>query len=141
LARLFLSHSSENNAQVIALNLWLAEQGFDDVFLDIDPVGGLVPGERWQEALRAAEFLLAKSLHKRIFGLLIERVELDKIPVEMRSAAAGKHARKRSPNSYGPFRELDRAFVGAQARVSNDVVAFCCCSTRPPLRFSDLAVG
>jgi len=54
LARLFISHSSVNNAAAIALGKWLSEQGFDDVFLDVDPDRGLAPGERWQEALRAA---------------------------------------------------------------------------------------
>jgi hypothetical protein len=51
---LFISHSAVNNAAAIALRDWLVEQGFDDVFLDIDPDRGLVPGERWQEALKAA---------------------------------------------------------------------------------------
>ena len=30
-----------------------------------------------------AEFLLAKTLHKRIFGLLVEAVPIDRVPVEM----------------------------------------------------------
>ena len=108
MARIFLSHSSANNAAAVALRDWLTEQGFDDVFLDIDPERGLVPGERWQEALRAAadrceavlflvspswlaspwclaEFLLARNLHKRIFGLIVETVALEKIPAEMTS--------------------------------------------------------
>jgi hypothetical protein len=106
LARLFISHSSVNNAAAIALGKWLSEQGFDDVFLDVDPDRGLAPGERWQEALRAAadrceavlflvspawlvskwclaEFLLAKSLHKRIFGLIIDPVPFERLPPEM----------------------------------------------------------
>jgi WD40 repeat protein len=106
MSRLFISHSSVNNAAAVALGRWLSEQGFDDVFLDIDPDRGLAPGERWQEALKAAadrceavlflvspawlaskwclaEFLLAKSLHKRIFGLIIEPVPFDRIPSEM----------------------------------------------------------
>jgi hypothetical protein len=97
MARLFLSHSSKDNAAAIALRDWLAEHGYDDIFLDIDPARGLVAGERWQAALKAAadrceavlflispawllsrwclaEFLLAKTLHKRIFGLIIEPV-------------------------------------------------------------------
>jgi hypothetical protein len=91
LSRLFISHSAANNAAAIALRAWLAERGFDDVFLDIDPNRGLADGERWQAALKAAadrceavlflvspawlsskwclaEFLLAKSLDKRIFA-------------------------------------------------------------------------
>jgi hypothetical protein len=106
LSRLFISHSARNNSEAIALRDWLAEQGFDDVFLDIDPDRGLAPGECWQEALKAAadrceavlflvspawldsrwclaEFLLAKTLHKRIFGLIIEPVPFERLPAEM----------------------------------------------------------
>src|SRR4051812_15355330 len=105
MARLFISHSSADNAAAKALQLWLAEYGFDDVFLDIDPQRGLNAGERWQEALKAAadrcqavlflvsrawlrsrwcqaEFLLAKMLHKRIFGVLIEPVPGTELPTE-----------------------------------------------------------
>jgi WD40 repeat protein len=103
---LFISHSVTNNAAAMALRNWLAEQGFDDVFLDIDPNRGLAAGERWQEELKGAadrceavlflvspawlsskwclaEFLLAKSLDKRIFGLIVELVPFDQLPVEM----------------------------------------------------------
>jgi WD40 repeat protein len=106
-ARLFISHSSANNAAALALRDWLYEQGFrNDVFLDIDPERGLVPGMQWQQALKAAadrceavlflvspawlnskwclaEFLLAKSLHKCIFGLIIEPVPMERLPSEM----------------------------------------------------------
>jgi WD40 repeat protein len=105
-ARLFISHSTTNNAAAIALRRWLAEQGFDDVFVEIDPDRGVVPGERWQEALKAAahrceavlcllspawldstwcksEFLLAKLLDKRIFGLIVEPVAFKQVPIEM----------------------------------------------------------
>jgi hypothetical protein len=106
-ARLFISHSSANNAAALALRTWLVEQGFqNEVFLDIDPERGLVAGERWQEALKAAadrceavlilvspawleskwclaEFLLARSLHKRIFGLIVEPVPFERLPPEM----------------------------------------------------------
>jgi WD40 repeat protein len=107
-ARLFISHSSANNVAAVALQKWLSEHGFDDVFLDIDPKRGLVAGDRWQEALKAAadrcevvlflispdwlaskwclaEFLLAKTLHKRIFGIIVEPVPLAQIPSEMTS--------------------------------------------------------
>ena len=55
MSRLFISHASAHNAAAAALHLWLCEQGFDDVFLDIDAERGLVPGERWQEALNLTE--------------------------------------------------------------------------------------
>jgi hypothetical protein len=103
---IFLSHSSQNDAQAVALEKWLKDNGWDEVFLDINPARGLAPGERWQEALRAAanrceavvflvspawaasrwclaEFLLAKSLNKTIFGVVVDAVPLDRLPVEM----------------------------------------------------------
>ena len=54
MSRIFLSHSSKNNAEALALREWLASQGWNDVFLDIDPVRGLVAADRWQKALNNA---------------------------------------------------------------------------------------
>jgi len=54
MARIFLSHSSVDEREAVALNKWLTDNGWDDVFLDIDPQRGLVAGERCQEALRQA---------------------------------------------------------------------------------------
>jgi hypothetical protein len=48
---IFLSHSSKNNAEAKALADWLAVQGFDDLFLDLDPQRGVAAGERWERAL------------------------------------------------------------------------------------------
>lgn len=44
MSRIFLSHSWRNNAEACALRDWLAEHGWDDVFLDLDPRRGLVAG-------------------------------------------------------------------------------------------------
>ena len=54
MSRLFISHANADNAAAAALHLWLREQGFDEVFLDIDAERGVVPGERWREALKTA---------------------------------------------------------------------------------------
>jgi WD40 repeat protein len=101
-SRIFLSHSSADNASAQALASWLEANGWTDYFLDIDPEQGLAPGERWQEALRRAadrceavvflispawrdsrwclaEFILAKQLNKKIFGVVIEPVVLDQL--------------------------------------------------------------
>src|SRR5690242_5144511 len=106
LSRIFLSHSNTNNAEAIALRDWLIDQGWEDLFLDLDPERGLKAGERWQAALKKAaeqcelviflvspawatskwclaEFLLARNLNKRIFGLIIEPTPLAELPVEM----------------------------------------------------------
>lgn len=106
MSRIFLSHSSANNAEAIALQEWMKAHGWDDIFLDLDPERGLKAGERWQEALKRAaescelviflvspvwaaskwclaEFLLAKNLNKRIFGVLIEPTPFDDLPTEL----------------------------------------------------------
>ena len=106
MSQLFLSHSSRNNAEAVALRDWLARQGWDDVFLDIDPNAGIAPGERWERALNRAanrceavlflvsrawlasgwclkEFDLAHKLSKRMFGVLIEDIPVADLPVNL----------------------------------------------------------
>jgi len=106
MSRIFLSHSSADEREAVALKQWLADNGWNDVFLDVDPQRGLAAGERWQEALRQAadrcqavvlivspgwprskwclaEFLLAKSLHKLIFGVVLKEVPIGELPTEM----------------------------------------------------------
>lgn len=108
MSRIFLSHSSANNAEAIALRDWLVAEGWNDLFLDLDPERGLKAGERWQEALRQAahhcelviclispawaaskwclaEFLLAKSINKRIFGVIVEPTPFASMPIELTS--------------------------------------------------------
>jgi hypothetical protein len=56
-SRIFLSHSSRDNRPAIALKGWLSEQRpelANEIFLDISPDTGLHPGQRWKDALRAA---------------------------------------------------------------------------------------
>jgi hypothetical protein len=106
LSRIFLSHSSANNAEAVALRDWLVVHGFDDLFLDLDPERGLKAGQKWQAELKQAaehcelviflvspewaaskwclaEFLLAKNLNKRIFVLIVEPTPLTELPTEM----------------------------------------------------------
>ena len=54
MARLFISHSSRNNDKAIEVRDWLAANGWDDVFLDLDPERGIVAGQRWAHALEEA---------------------------------------------------------------------------------------
>jgi len=54
MARLFISHSSRNNNKAIEVRDWLAANGWNDVFLDLDPARGIVAGQRWKEALQQA---------------------------------------------------------------------------------------
>jgi TIR domain len=54
MSRIFLSHSSRDNFEAVALGDWLASVGWDDVFLDFNPERGIAAGERWERALHAA---------------------------------------------------------------------------------------
>jgi formylglycine-generating enzyme required for sulfatase activity len=105
-SRIFISHSSANSADAIALRDWLISEGWSDLFVDLDPDRGLKAGERWQEALKnaahrcevvvflispswarskwcLAEFLLAKSLNKQIFGVVVEATPFEDMPIEL----------------------------------------------------------
>ncbi len=106
MSRIFLSHSSADIAEAIAVRDWMRTHGWDDIFLDLEPESGLKAGERWQDALKRAaelceiviflvspvwaaskwclaEFLLAKSLNKRIFALIVEPTPFESLPVEL----------------------------------------------------------
>ena len=54
MSRIFLSHSSRDNRQAVALKRWLVEQRpelANEIFLDIDPESGLQVGARWKGQL------------------------------------------------------------------------------------------
>src|SRR5271166_2319729 len=95
MSRIFISHSSRDNFEAIALRDWLASEGWNDVFLDLDPERGIAAGERWERALNAAanrceavnfvvsgnwvaspwckkEYYLSRGLNKRLFAALID---------------------------------------------------------------------
>jgi formylglycine-generating enzyme required for sulfatase activity len=103
MARIFISHSSSDNAAATALCEWLRAEGWNDFFLDLDPERGIKAGEQWEEALRQAadrceavlflvsrswlgsewcrdEFRLARHLRKRLFGILIEDIATSDLP-------------------------------------------------------------
>ncbi|MFD6400254.1 TIR domain-containing protein [Nocardia sp. NPDC060249] len=97
-ARLFLSHSSRDSREAVALRAWLieAEPGLaGEIFLDLDPDTGIPAGVRWKDALRRAgerceavicllsdnwdrsheckvEYRHAESLNKPIFTVRLE---------------------------------------------------------------------
>jgi len=105
---IFISHSSDNDFEAIAIQNWLVENGWDELFLDLDPKRGISAGERWERALHDAagrcdavlfcvsqqwldsewcrkEFRLSLSLNKNIIGILVEEIEIDKLPDELTS--------------------------------------------------------
>jgi hypothetical protein len=78
------------------------------VFLDLDPIHGLAPGQRWQDELKRAgencsaiivlvspnwvasrwcqtEFLVADQLGKRIFPVFIAATSFDELPLELKA--------------------------------------------------------
>jgi WD40 repeat protein len=107
LSRIFLSHSSKDNFEAIALSVWLASEGWSDVFLDLDPERGIAAGERWERALHAAanrcegviflvsgnwlasgwclkEYALARGLNKKLFAALIDpSITIASLPTEL----------------------------------------------------------
>jgi hypothetical protein len=123
MSRIFLSHSSKDDFAAVGVRDWLNENGWHEVFLDLDPVAGIHPGERWERALheQAArceavlflvsrhwldsewcrrEYELAQKLNKRVFIVLIENLAIDDLPFYLRatqavSLAAGEDHRVR----------------------------------------------
>ena len=97
MSRIFLSHSSRDNRQAIALREWLISQDpplANEIFLDLDRDSGIRSGVRWKDALRQAstrceavicllssnweaspecktEFRFAEYLNKKIFSARI----------------------------------------------------------------------
>ena len=102
MARIFLSQPNKHRAEAQALRRWLIDPEREelrlsegDIFLDADPDGGIAVGERWKEALSAAnrhceaiicllskhwetssecivEFRVAENLNKQIFIARLE---------------------------------------------------------------------
>jgi WD40 repeat protein len=57
MSRVFLSHSSRDTRQAIAVKKWLVAQEpglAEEIFLDLDPHTGIRPGQRWKQALQQA---------------------------------------------------------------------------------------
>jgi WD40 repeat protein len=94
-ARIFVSHSSHDNAAAADVRAWLVERGFPAPFLDYHPETGIPAGHNWEQEIYRqikrcgavvylgsvkageskwcfAELALARSLDKPIFALHIE---------------------------------------------------------------------
>jgi hypothetical protein len=118
MSRIFLSHSSKDDFPAVAIADWLKENGWEDVFLDLDATQGIHPGERWERALHVhasrceavlflvsrnwlssdwcrREYELTRRLNKRIFVVLIDDTAIADLPPYLTqhqavSLAAGK---------------------------------------------------
>ena len=107
MSRIFVSHSAKDGFPTVAIGEWLTEEGWDDVYLDVDPDKGTYPGERWQRALydhasgcEAVLFLvsrnwltsewcrreydLARKLNKQVFVVLIDDITVNDLPTSLR---------------------------------------------------------
>jgi len=105
---IFISHSSRNGDEAVAVRDWLRGEGYAETFLDLDPEHGLAPGQRWEEELQKAgercaavvvlispdwceskwcfhEFKFAKALGKKVFPVLIRPTPWGDIPQELTS--------------------------------------------------------
>lgn len=51
MARVFISHSSRDNAAADRLKAWLGDQGFETPFLDFDKHAGIPVGANWEQTL------------------------------------------------------------------------------------------
>lgn len=94
MARIFISHSSRDNAEAGHIKQWLTEQGFERAFLDFDKHSGLTVGDDWERRLYQeiershavvivstpnwhaskwcwSEFTQARALGKPIFPILV----------------------------------------------------------------------
>ena len=107
MSRIFLSHSSKDNFEAVAIRDWLKGEGFDEIFLDLDPETGIMAGERWERALHEAafrceavvflvssnwlasgwclkEYALARGKSKKLFAVVIDnKIGLDSLPPEL----------------------------------------------------------
>lgn len=145
MARIFISHSSADNAEAIALRDWLVAEGWDDLFLDLDPERGIVAGERWERRLNEAanrceavvflvsrdwlasrwclrEFNLASRLNKRMFGILVEDIPMEDLPSDLtaswqivRLAAGTDHVMMRARMPDGDERSVTFSKAGLRS--------------------------
>jgi WD40 repeat protein len=102
MARIFISHNSQDAKQAAALKRWLTDNGWDDTFLGIDSKDGLNPEELWKGTLSKAagrcetvlclvspawlgsheclaEFRFAQYLKKHLIPVLIEPCDKSKL--------------------------------------------------------------
>ena len=100
MSRLFISHSSWNNDKPVGVRDWLAKNGWDDVFLDLDPERGIAAGQRWKEALKKAAWRCEVVL------ALVSKEWLAsswcKAEVDAARLAAGEFTRRVSPRDTIP---------------------------------------
>lgn len=51
---IFISHSSKDNVKAITVQHWLIQNGWSDIFLDLDPKAGILAGKTWRDEIARA---------------------------------------------------------------------------------------
>ena len=105
MSMIFISHSSRNNTQAVAMRDWLKKEGWVEVFLDLDPDSGLATGQKWRDELKKAgahcaavvllispdwlaskecwlEYMFSTYLGKEIFPVLIVPCAMENLSEE-----------------------------------------------------------
>jgi TIR domain len=106
MSRIFISRAGWDIFEAEAIRRQLAYDGWDDVFLDLDPERGIAAAERWERALHAAvmrceavifliskhwlesdwcdkEYYLASGLNKKLFAIVIDfELTIDNLPAK-----------------------------------------------------------
>lgn len=138
MSKIFISHASQDNQAALSLRDWLLSNGFDEVFLDLDPETGIKAGDRWQETLLAscrrceavifmiskhwlasnwcvAEYLFTKNFGKRCLPVLIEDVAPETIP-DFLTAEHQIVDLVTDPSAYQRLKQgLDRTGIAAES--------------------------
>jgi WD40 repeat protein len=118
--RIFLSYSSDERAEALAIQSWLEKNGWEnEVFVDVDPEHGLSGGEAWRVALRNAAarceavilvlsraWLASKACWNEF--QLAEKYAKPCIPVRVDAAVSLKDLPREITNNY---QVIDRAAV------------------------------
>ena len=121
MAQLFVSHSSADNAFAAKLHDSLAGLGYESVFLDFDPTGGLVPGQAWRDQLFTnidgsdalvfittptsnasqwchSELALARWLRKPILALLVDDSDPHELTADLQGLKVTSDRDRRRPD-------------------------------------------
>jgi WD40 repeat protein len=149
-SRIFLSHSSQDNREAVALKQWLVDKDpplASDIFLDLDRHAGIGAGTRWKDELQKAsmrcevvicllsanwhrshecktEYRTSETLNKRIFCARLGPSPADKMTAEWQRVDLF---------AQGPKTEIEVDDHGKSV-----VVAF---STEALLRLKDEIIG
>lgn len=144
--RIFISHSSRDNAAAAALRARLEERGLRSLFLDFDPANGIPAGREWEKELyqriRSCQAMVvvcsvdsmasrwcfmeithARALGKPVFALKIDQCQLDGVLTDRQAIDL---------TTMSEAEGYDRLFRGMAAMGIDPAKTFPWDGTRPP---------